>query len=85
MSNTVYHYPGDATAIKIAPSTPSTDFTQPGEQVANAQTAEDDNQSRFRETESTAQDAATAGNADSQGAKAELKADVGINAKTGFG
>jgi hypothetical protein len=48
LSNTVYHYPGDATVIMIAPSVLSTDFTRQGEQVANAEAAGDDGQSRFR-------------------------------------
>ena len=39
MSNTVYHYPGDVTVIKIATSILSADFTRLGEQVAEAEAA----------------------------------------------
>jgi ribulose-phosphate 3-epimerase len=35
----VYHYPGDVTVIKIAPSILSADFTRLGEQVAEAEAA----------------------------------------------
>jgi ribulose-phosphate 3-epimerase len=37
--NTVYHYPGEVTVIKIAPSILSADFTRLGEQVAEAEAA----------------------------------------------